>query len=289
MSQNVSRPASAWQCVAIENQGQLRVNQLTPDAHMVSRRRGPPHDYPREHVPPQSHGAAPRAAKIFTNPRDKFSSLPGKTWQTAMSESPPTRQTLLLRLGDPSDRRAWEQFVEIYAPLVFQFARRRGLQDSDAADLVQDVLLRVAGAFRRGTYDRSRGKFRGWLLTIARHETYDWLAARARREQAGGGTAALQQLSEIPQPGEAEAWEDDYCERLLAWAAEQVQKEVQPATWRAFRLTAVERQSGEQAAAQLGLSVAAVYLAKSRVMKRLRELVSEIDEEAIDAPLTNDK
>jgi RNA polymerase sigma factor (sigma-70 family) len=202
-----------------------------------------------------------------------------------MTESPATRQTLLLRLSDPSDRPAWEQFVEVYAPLVFQFARRRGLQDSDAADLVQDVLMRVAGAFRRGTYDRSRGRFRGWLLTIARHETYDWLAARARREQAGGGTAALQQLGDVPQPGEAEAWEDDYRERLLAWAAEQVQKEVQPTTWRAFRLTAVEGQSGEQVAAQLGLSVAAVYLAKSRVMKRLRELVSQIDDEAIEAPM----
>ena len=84
-----------------------------------------------------------------------------------MTDSAPTRQTLLLRLAGGDDRQAWEQFVEIYAPLVFQFARRRGLQDSDAADVVQEVLISVAEAFRRRKYDRSRGAFRGWLLSEA--------------------------------------------------------------------------------------------------------------------------
>jgi RNA polymerase sigma factor (sigma-70 family) len=197
-----------------------------------------------------------------------------------MCDSPPTRQTLLLRLADSHDRQAWDQFVEVYAPLVFQFAARRGLQHSDAADLVQEVLLRVAGAFRRKTFDRTRGSFRGWLLTIARNETSDWLAARARREQASGGTQAIEQIANVAEQDEAEAWDRDYQERLLAWASEKVKQEVQPTTWAAFQQTTLAGKSGQQVAAEIGISVAAVYLAKGRVMKRIRELLHEVGDDA---------
>jgi RNA polymerase sigma-70 factor (ECF subfamily) len=200
-----------------------------------------------------------------------------------MTDSAPTRQTLLLRLAGGDDRQAWEQFVEIYAPLVFQFARRRGLQDSDAADVVQEVLISVAEAFRRRKYDRSRGAFRGWLLTIARNEVNDWLTARGRRAQASGGTTAQQALGNVPADsdtvGDSATWDRDYEERLFAWAADRVKSEVQPATWQAFWQTTIDQRSGQEVAAALGLTVAAVYLAKSRVMKRLRELVREIDDE----------
>jgi len=202
-----------------------------------------------------------------------------------MSDSQPTRQTLLLRLAGGDDRRAWEQFVEIYAPLVFQFARRRGLQDSDAADVVQEVLISVADAFRRRKYDRSRGAFRGWLLTIARNEVSDWLTARARRHEPIGGTTAQQALGnlasdgKVASDGDAAAWDHDYQERLFVWAADRVQSEVQPATWQAFWQTTIDQRSGQEVAAALEMTVAAVYLAKSRVMKRLRELVHEIDDE----------
>jgi len=196
-----------------------------------------------------------------------------------MADSSPTRLTLLLRLAGGEDRRAWEQFVEIYAPLVFQFARRRGLQESDAADVVQEVLISVADAFRRRKYDRSRGAFRGWLLTIARNEVHDWLAARGRRQQPSGGTTAQQALASVAADDDARAWDRDYQERLFAWAADRVKGEVEPATWQAFWQTAIDERSGQEVAARLGMTVAAVYLAKSRVMKRLRELVQEIDDE----------
>jgi RNA polymerase sigma factor (sigma-70 family) len=205
-----------------------------------------------------------------------------------MRDSPPTNPSLIVRLAVEQDRLAWEQFVEIYAPLVFAFAQRRGLQDADAADIVQQVLQRVADAFRRGKYDRSRGLFRGWLLTIARHEVSDALAARARREQSRGGTTAQHALGSFPQPSDpiGEDWDREYEERLLAWAAERVRTEVQPATWQAFWETTIVRRSGQDVADALGMSIAAVYLAKSRVMKRLRELIREIDENAGSGVLT---
>lgn len=195
-----------------------------------------------------------------------------------------TRHTLLVRMSDSGDRAAWDQFVEIYAPLVFRFARRRGLQESDAADLVQEVLLRVSEAFRQGKFAADRGSFRGWLLTIARNEVNDWLAGRARQPMSRGGTESQLSLANVAENGrdgdsfrdEADQWDREHELRLFAWAADQVEREVQPATWQAFWQTAVESRSGQEVAIATGLSVAAVYLAKSRVMQRIRVLVQEV-------------
>jgi RNA polymerase sigma-70 factor (ECF subfamily) len=132
----------------------------------------------------------------------------------------------------------------------------------------------------RGQYAAGKGTFRGWLLTIARNEVNTALAGRQRREAAGGGTTAQLDLAALPAPDEAAAWETDYQQRLFAWAAERVKEEVQPATWRAFERTAIDRASGDAVAAELGMTIAAVYLAKSRVMKRLREIVREIEDNA---------
>lgn len=152
------------------------------------------------------------------------------------------------------------------------------MQEADAADITQEVLSSVSRAIGRGQYAAGKGTFRGWLLTIARNEINSVLASRQRREQAGGGTTAQLHLAAVPAPEEASAWEADYEHRLLAWAAERVQTEVQPTTWQAFQRTAIDRVSGEAVAAELGMTIAAVYLAKSRVMKRLRELVREVDD-----------
>ena len=195
-----------------------------------------------------------------------------------MTEQYQTRGSLIVRLADGRDARDWEEFVEIYAPLVFHFARRRGLQEADAADVTQEVLSAASRALKRGKYDRRKGTFRGWLFTIARNEVYTLLASRQRGEQASGGTTAQLRLSAVAEKEEEASWEADYEQRLLAWAAECVKGEVQPATWRAFERTALDRASGETVAAELGLSIGAVYLAKSRVMKRLRELVRQIED-----------
>jgi RNA polymerase sigma-70 factor (ECF subfamily) len=196
-----------------------------------------------------------------------------------MADSPTTRPSLLIRLREPGDREAWSQFVEVYAPLVYGFARKRGLQDADAADLTQDVMRAVASAARRLEYDPGRGSFRGWLFTVVRNKLRDFHDRRRRHAQGTGGTTAHELLAQQPDPaGEPAEWDREHERRLFAWAAERVRGDFQDSTWRAFWLTAVEGRSGKEAAAELGLTVAAVYLARSRVLARLKEEVRQLQE-----------
>jgi RNA polymerase sigma factor (sigma-70 family) len=197
-----------------------------------------------------------------------------------MADSPCTRPSLLVRLRDDRDHEAWTRFVEVYGPLIYGYARRQGLQDADAADLMQDSLRVVAGAVKSLEYDPKRGSFRAWLFTVVRNRL---LRFRSRQDRAGrgtGDTAAHERLRELPahEDGEDGWWDEEYDRRRFAWAAERVRGQVQPATWQAFWQTAVEGKSGQETAAALGMTVAAVYLAKSRVMARLKEQVRELRE-----------
>ena len=196
-----------------------------------------------------------------------------------MAEFPPTRASLLLRLRDPRDEAAWKEFVELYAPLVYGYARRRGLQDADAADFTQDVLGALAGAIGRLDYDPRRGTFRGWLFTVVRRKLADWRAVQGNRIRGSGDPATHEFLEQCPTPKGAEAeWEAEWEERVFAWACEQVRGDVTEATWQAFWRTAVEGQPGKQVADALGVSVAAVYHARSRVLARLKDLVRSVQE-----------
>jgi RNA polymerase sigma-70 factor (ECF subfamily) len=195
-----------------------------------------------------------------------------------MTEVPTTHPSLLLRLRDGHDQDAWREFVRLYAPVVYGYARRHGMQDADAADVTQDVLRSVAAGARRLDYDPRRGTFRGWLFTLAHHRLYD-LHARRRRHCPGSGDSAVQDLLD-GQPDRADdraAWDLEYERQMFTRAAEQVRGHFTDTTWRAFWLTAVEGRSGRDVAAELGMTVAAVYLAKSRVMARLREQIQEFE------------
>lgn len=193
-----------------------------------------------------------------------------------MSDSPTTRPSLLARIGNAGDQEAWRQFVELYAPLVYGFGRRRGLQDADAADLTQEVLRAVAGARGRLEYDPNRGPFRRWLFTIARNKLLDLVAKQRRQVQAAGGTTAHELLEEQPdRDGEAE-WDQEYEGRLFSLAAEKVRGKFEESTWQAFWLTAVEGMPAEETAKGLGISVGAVYIAKSRVLSQLKKQVEQL-------------
>jgi RNA polymerase sigma-70 factor (ECF subfamily) len=195
-----------------------------------------------------------------------------------MSDSPGTRPSLLVRLRDPADREAWRQFVALYAPLIHGLCRQRGLQDADAADLTQDVLRAVMAAAPGLLYDPARGSFRGWLYTVTCHRIHDFLNGRHSRERGSGGSGTHRLLEEQPAPDdEAGRWELDYQRHLFALAAEQVRDSFEEATWRAFWLIAVEGQSGEEASRALGLSVGAVYVAKSRVLARLKRQIQRLE------------
>src|SRR5579871_3726775 len=137
-----------------------------------------------------------------------------------MPEAPPTRPSLLFRLRDPRDDQAWGQFVEVYAPLVYDFARRRGLQDADAADLTQNCLRQVAAHVGSLEYDPRRGTFRAWLFTIVRNKVRDF-HSQARRSQGTGHhrVQRLLELHEAPEPEDEAWWDREYRLGLLAWAA----------------------------------------------------------------------
>src|SRR4051794_19657995 len=99
---------------------------------------------------------------------------------------PPTRASLLARLRDPRDAEAWGQFVELYAPLIFGWGRRRGLQDADAADLTQEVLRAVAASLPAAGYDPAKGAFRGWLYAVTRNKLNTFLARQGRAPRGSG-------------------------------------------------------------------------------------------------------
>ena len=194
-----------------------------------------------------------------------------------MAEIPPTRASLLVRLRDPQDAEAWREFVALYGPLIYNHARREGLQDADAADLSQDVLLAVAGAVGRLEYDPRRGAFRSWLFTVVRRKLANWRRA-AKGRWRGGAPADSRRLEQCPEPAEEAEWQAEWEERLYAWARERVHREVTEPTWQAFWRTAIDGHPGKQVAEELGLSVGAVYRARSRVLARLKELIRSVQE-----------
>jgi RNA polymerase sigma-70 factor (ECF subfamily) len=196
-----------------------------------------------------------------------------------MAEIPATRASLLLRLRDPRDEAAWAQFVDLYGPVIYGYLRKQGLQDADAADLCQDALGAVAGAVGRLDYDPARGAFRNWLFTVVRRKLWSWREAQERRAQGTGDSATHRLLDQVPAPdGDEAAWEADCEDRLFTWACTQVRREVTEPTWQAFWRTAIDGQPGKEAAAGLGLSVTAVYSARSRVLARLKELIQSAQE-----------
>ncbi len=190
-----------------------------------------------------------------------------------MADFPPTRASLLVRLRDARDADAWAHFVQLYAPLVYGYARKQGLQDADAADFCQDVLRIVAGAIGKLEYDPERGAFRNWLFTIVRRKLINWRAAQRIRVTASGDEETQRLIEQMPAAdGDVDQWETEWQRSVFAWACEQVRRDVAEKSWLAFWKTAVDGLPGKQVASELGLSVAAVYIARSRILARLKEL-----------------
>ena len=196
-----------------------------------------------------------------------------------MDEMPKTRPSLLVRLRDPQDERAWTEFLEIYEPLVYRLARGKGFQHADAVELSQEVFLAVASAIDRWTPDPGRAKFRTWLFRIARNLMINLLAQKRRHAQASGDTDVKRLLEQQPAPaGEDSAlFEVEYKRHTFRWAAEQVRDEFRDTTWKAFWLTSVDGEPVKQAARKLKLTPGAVYIARSRVMARLRQTIEQLE------------
>jgi RNA polymerase sigma-70 factor (ECF subfamily) len=187
-----------------------------------------------------------------------------------------TRPSLLFRLRDAADADAWASFVEVYAPFVYRFARRRGLQDADAADITQDVLTEVARSIRGFEYRRERGRFRDWLLLITPRRLGRFFAAQARtpRENPHGDLFA-----EAPDDAQTAEWTEEFNARVLQAALERIRPHFELTTWRAFECVWLERKSAVETAGNLSLQIETVYHAKSRVLKRLAHEVEQIVED----------
>jgi RNA polymerase sigma-70 factor (ECF subfamily) len=191
-----------------------------------------------------------------------------------------TRPSLLVRLRDIGDHEAWSQFVAVYTPLIFGFCRKRGLSEMDAGDVTQEVLKAVAGAIPRFRYDRQRSSFRNWLFKVVRSKLNNFLAAQARQPQPAGDTTILQFAENEPDRAMEEGWERDYQASLVSWAAKQIEGEFQEQTWKAFWRTAIQGEPAGAVAGELGLTLNALYIARSRITSRLRQTIQGIEEGA---------
>jgi RNA polymerase sigma-70 factor (ECF subfamily) len=184
----------------------------------------------------------------------------------------------LLRVRDANDQEAWRQFVELYTPLIYQFARKRGLQDADAADLTQIVFGTLTQSIQRLDYDPRHGMFRGWLFAVVRNQLHKLLSRQRRWPQGTGDSGAHHLLDNQParEDEEAALWEQEYARQRFVWAADQVRGEFSDSSWQAFWQTAVEGKGAGETARALGMTVGAVYTAKSRVLDRIRKKSHEL-------------
>jgi RNA polymerase sigma-70 factor (ECF subfamily) len=197
-----------------------------------------------------------------------------------MSESanPETRVTLLFRLRrDPGDAAAWAEFVGHYEGKILCWCRAWHLQEADARDVAQAVLLKLAVRMRDFSYDPDRS-FRGWLKSVTRHA---WLAFREQQRRPGAGSGDSRVWEQLCSVAAGEdllrRLEEVFDRELLEEAVRRVRLRVEPRTWEAFRLTAEEGLSGAEASARVGMRVSQVYVAKRRVQLMLQEEVKKLE------------
>ena len=199
-----------------------------------------------------------------------------------MTELPETRESLLLRVGDPANAEAWREFAAIYRPAVYRLARRRGLQDADAEDLSQRVLVAISQKIADWRPTSPQGAFRAWVTVIARNLALNALT-RTRIDSAKGGTSVIERLARQPaQEGSggeltAREFNDEYRRALFRRMSDQICGEFQESTWQAFWMTTVEGIPIAEAARQLGKTEGVIYAGRSRVMQRLKQKVREFE------------
>lgn len=194
-----------------------------------------------------------------------------------------TRASLILRLQDAADVAAWDEFAAIYAPVVYRSARRLGLQSADADDCVQEVLSTVADSVTKWLQRGDRGPFRSWLFRIARNTAIDFLTRRKHRPWAKGGPAAVNELAGLEAKSDVSSQFDlEYRREIFLRSSEIVRRQVAEPTWQAFHRTSVLQQKVQEVAAELGMSPGSIYIARSRVMKRLQQVVKSIMETSDD-------
>jgi RNA polymerase sigma-70 factor (ECF subfamily) len=181
-----------------------------------------------------------------------------------------TSLSLLVQLRDVGAPYAWNRLVELYTPLLFYWARRLGLSPQDAEDLVQEVFATLVEKLPAFTYD-SQKSFRGWLRRILINKWHD----RQRRRKLPLETGSESDLSEVRDDGDSPFWEAEHRRYIARRAMELMRSEFEPTTWKACWAFVVEGKTGLEVASELGISEAAVYIAKCRVLRRLRQEMAD--------------
>jgi RNA polymerase sigma-70 factor (ECF subfamily) len=196
-----------------------------------------------------------------------------------MHHWPETNESLILRVKDPADAASWSDFLSIYRPVVVRMACGRGLQHADADDLAQQVFLSVAKAIEDWEPDSRQPPFRVWLARITRNAIVNALTRR-KPDAPGGSTSVQELLRELPERNDETTQQlmEESRSEAIRWATEEIKNEFTEATWAMFWLTSIEGESVAEVARQQNKSLGAVYMARFKVMQRLKEKVLEVSE-----------
>lgn len=191
-------------------------------------------------------------------------------------DSLPSTSSRILQAALAADGEAWRELTEIYGPVVYQWLRRKGVHPNDAADVMQEIFLAV----HRGlpSYDPEQGPFRNWLFIVARNATISWWRRVDRQPQGDGGTTAYERQLTLPDLIQIEDPSDWTLRDVLRAALEALQSQFEQHTWLAACRVILEGQSPALVAEQLGMSVGAVYTAKSRLLSALRQRLEGLEQ-----------
>lgn len=199
--------------------------------------------------------------------------------ETGLTSFPETHESLIVQIKNPRNRLAWERFAAIYQPVIYRIAIARGLQDADAHDLTQQVLMSVAKAIPRWEPSSPSSRFRHWLRRVTRNAIIN--AVTRRNPDVAVGSIWLSSLpNEIvqPDPDTDSLMDMEVRREMYSIAAKVVREEVHQDSWRAFQLTVVEGVSNADAAARLGKTIGAIYTCRCRVMQRLRAAIEQLED-----------
>jgi RNA polymerase sigma-70 factor, ECF subfamily len=191
-----------------------------------------------------------------------------------------THQSILVRARGGDDS-AWQDLCRVYRPLIVGWLRRQSIPASDRDDLVQEILLTVVRGLPSFQHSGQPGSFRSWLRTIAHSRSFDYWKSPARRASAPGAGAAVKTLADLEDPDSAlnRFWAEEHDRYVLRCLLDMMELEFEPCTVHAFRRVALDGATGAEAAAELATTVAAVYAARSRVLRRLREVARGLIDE----------
>ncbi len=176
-----------------------------------------------------------------------------------------------MRLKDPADADAWQEFVDVYSPLIYGYCRKRNVQAQDAADITQEVLLRVSRFIRDFQYAQERGMFRDWLAKIVRNELARYFGKQDKTQH---------HAETIESAEDNQLWQEHFHQHILSTALERTKPHFAPETWLLFSETWDGKKAAADIASSHGVTIEQVYVAKSRVLKRLRVEVNILAEDS---------